>query len=77
MEVVKNQTTEILKHLKTKKSITSIDAINLYGATRLASIIYNLRKRGYIIETKTCLGKTRYGDVCQYAKYIYKGMEKK
>ena len=75
MEVVKNQTTEILKHLKKHRSITSIDAIELYGATRLASIIYNLRQRGYMIETKMCVGKTRYGDAVNYAKYIYKGRE--
>lgn len=76
MKVVRNQTTEIIKHLKTKKSITSTDAIRLYGATRLASIIHNLRKRGYIIDTQMCVGKTRYGDPVNYAKYIYRGMEK-
>ena len=65
-----SQTSEILNHLQTHGSITSLEAINLYGATRLASIIYVLRQRGYNITTIICEGKTRYDRTCNFAKYV-------
>mgnify|MGYP001769570448 FL=1 len=45
MSTIKSKTEKVLDHLKEKGSITSWDAIKLYKATRLSSIIYNLRKR--------------------------------
>ena len=65
-----NQTTAVLNRLETKGSITSIEAIELFGATRLADIIFRLRNKGYDIKTIMCEGQTRYGDACQYAKYV-------
>ena len=65
-----NQTTAVLNHLEKKGSITSLEAIKLYGATRLADIIFRLRGKGYDIKTHMCEGQTRYGDTCQYAKYV-------
>lgn len=38
----------VLKHLQ-KKSITSWDAIQLYGITRLAAVICDLKDAGHII----------------------------
>ena len=38
-------------HLKNYGHITSLQAIKLYGATRLADIIYKLKKQGYTIHT--------------------------
>lgn len=38
------QTNEVLEHLKTHGTITSIEAIMQYGATRLSAIIFDLRK---------------------------------
>lgn len=64
-----NQTTAVLNHLQEHGSITSMEAIELYGATRLADIIFRLRNRGYFIKTIDCIGKTRFGDTCRYAKY--------
>jgi hypothetical protein len=66
----KTQTSEVLKHLKEHGSITSIEAINLYGATRLSDIIYRLRRRGYIIETTTLVVKTKYGRHTSVGEYI-------
>lgn len=65
-----NKTTEVLKHLKEHGSITSLEAINLYGATRLSAIIFNLKKKGYDIMTAkgSCIDK--YGHKCSFAKYI-------
>lgn len=66
----KDKTSEILKHLKVKGSITSMEAIELYGATRLSSIIFNLRKKGYNIQTESNACVDRYGHSCNFAKYI-------
>ena len=65
-----NQITAILEHLRVNGSITSLEAINMYGATRLADIIFKLRKRGFQIKTVNCVGKTRFGTTCNYAKYV-------
>ena len=68
-----NKTKEVLKHLKKKGSITSWDAIKLYGATRLSAIIFNLRERGYVIDSLWMEDTDRYGNLSRYVKYIYKG----
>ena len=65
-----NKTTEILKHLKVKGSITSIEAFKLYGATRLSAIIFTLRKRGYDITTHDEVCVDRYGHECNFARYV-------
>lgn len=72
-----NKTEEVLKHLKTKRSITSLDAIDLYGATRLSAIIFNLKKRGYNIECRREETIDRYGNTCRYGRYFYLGQKKK
>ena len=68
--VKRDKTTEVLKHLKSRGHITSMDAFNLYGATRLSAIIFNLRKKGYNIVTVDEKCKDRYGHTCNYAKYV-------
>lgn len=65
-----NQMLAVLNHLKEHGSITSMEAIQLYGVTRLADKIYQFRKQGYNIKTVDCLGKTRFGNTCRYAKYV-------
>lgn len=65
-----SQVTMVLSHLISKGSITSLEAINEYGATRLSDIIFRLRKQGYDIKTVMCAGKTRFGSACTYAKYV-------
>jgi hypothetical protein len=67
-----NQRKEVLNHLQTKGSITSVEAIQNYGATRLSSIIFDLRKLGYNVITEMTDGYTRYGEHCQYATYRLK-----
>lgn len=68
-----NKTKEVLKHLEKKGSITSWEAIKLYGATRLSAIIFNLRERGYVIDSLWMEDTDRYGNLSRYVKYIYKG----
>lgn len=63
----------VLLHLKRRGSITSWEAIQEYGATRLSAIIYNLRHDGWDIETTDLTVKNRYGNSTTVAKYILKG----
>ena len=44
---------QVLNHLLEHRSITSWEAIDLYGITRLSQYIYLLSKKGYIIDRIT------------------------
>ena len=56
---------KVLNHLKSGKSITSIEAITLYGVTRLAAVIHTLKTyEGYKIESENIKGKNTI-----YSKY--------
>lgn len=69
-----NKTNVIQLHLIEKGNITSWEAIQLYGATRLSAIIYNLRyNRGMDIRTEKIEFTDRFGNKASYAKYIYEG----
>lgn len=65
---------QVKQHLLKHKSITSWDAIEKYGATRISAIIFTLRhKEGMNIVNDSISMKDRNGNTCNYAKYIYKG----
>ena len=65
-----NKTQLVLNHLEKHGAITSLEAIELYSATRLSSIIYNLRKRGHDIVTEKIPFTDKYGTKSNYGKYI-------
>lgn len=65
-----NKSQLVRDHLLSKGSITSWDAIQQYGATRLSSIIFNLRKAGYNIITQDIAFTDRFGNDGQYANYV-------
>lgn len=69
MKKTKTQKTEILKYMQTHRGITSLQAIEKFGATRLSDIIFKLRKEGYEIETEQITKKNRYGHSVTFAKY--------
>ena len=66
----------VLEYLKTHKGITSMQAFELFGATRLSAIIFILRKE-YEIESVKCKGVNRYGSRVIFDKYVLKGELKK
>ena len=72
-----NKTQEVLKHLQNNKEITSRQAIEFFGATRLSAIIFKLRKRGYNIITKREECIDRYGNTCRFGRYIYLGKKQR
>ena len=59
----------VLEHLHTKGPITSIEAIELYGNTRLAASIHTLRSLGHAIKTNMITVKNRLGRITKVAKY--------
>lgn len=65
------QLNEVKKYLEThKKGITSLQAIEMFGATRLSDIIYKLRyKHGMNIVSDSKMVKTRYGRPVAIAVY--------
>lgn len=65
-----NKTEAVLNHLKEHGSITSLEAIEKYGATRLSAIIFRLRKQGYKIVTEDTDFVDRYGYKSRYGNYI-------
>lgn len=69
MQKTKTQKTEVLKYMKSHKGITSIQAFERFGITRLADIIYKLKKDGWDISAESITTKNRYGHVTTYSKY--------
>ena len=67
------KTQAVLDWLKTHASISSMEAIQSFGATRLSVIIFHLRKAGYDIETVMVDGRDRFGNPMRYARYYLRG----
>ena len=64
---------KVLKYIQThKKGITSMQAIEMFKATRLSAIIFELRKR-YKITSISEQGITEDGYTYTYARYVYQG----
>ncbi len=69
-----SQKNAVLEHLKEKGSITQAQAWDLFRASRLSAIIYDLRVN-HNIESVMVQSekKNRYGHKPIYAVYLYKG----
>lgn len=63
------QCDRIIRHLNDYGSITTLDAFNEYGITRLASRICDLRKSGYDINKRFETSYNRYGEKVSYIRY--------
>ena len=67
----------IMRHLYEHGTLTSMEAISLYGIMKLSTRVSELRARGEQIETVMCKGLNRYGDPVRYAEYRMKEREDK
>lgn len=63
------QRERVLQYIKDFGSISSMEAFKDLGATRLSAVIFDLRKAGYPIATKTEKTKNRYGETVYFARY--------
>ena len=68
MKKHKGNVGRVLEYLKTHDGITSIQAFELFGATRLSAIIYILRE-DYEIESIKREGVNRYGTKVRFDEY--------
>lgn len=62
----------ILKHLKRRKYITSYQAFELYGETRLSARIYDLRQMGYEIDGVWEKHINNFGEETKFIRYFLK-----
>lgn len=68
---MKGSKVAILQYIKDNGGITSVEAFEHFGVTRLAACVFDLRKLGYDIVTQDCIGKTRFNETCRYARYVF------
>lgn len=71
----RGNTGRVLNYLKSNECIISIKSFELFGATRLSAIIYNLRKE-YEIESVKRESVNRYGERVTFSEYKLIGEKK-
>ena len=67
----------VLNHLQEHGSITSMEAFQRWGITRLSDKILKLRNRGMIIDSIPTTGTNRYGDEVRFSTYRLSSINKK
>lgn len=72
-----NQTQIIKEHLESGQTITSMEAFQRWGITRLSDKILKLRNRGMIIDSIPTTGTNRYGDEVRFSTYRLSSINKK
>ena len=65
----RTQTEAILAHLKSGKTITPMDALNLYGCMRLGARIFDIRAMGYNVFMELKSVRNRFGHTVNFAQY--------
>ena len=64
------QNQKLLKHLQDRGGITSLEAFEIYGITRLSARIKNLRDEGHNIMSSWESAKNRDGVTVNFTRYI-------
>jgi len=64
------QEERVLEYMQRYKGITSLEAFQDLGVTRLSAKIFNLKKQGYEIVSENKQGKNRYGETIYFKKYM-------
>lgn len=64
-----NQTQAVRDYLVAGNGLTSLEAIQKFGCTRLSAKIFDLRKKGYAIESEPVDVYDRYGKRTQVSRY--------
>ena len=66
-----NQKQRVIDYMNDFGSITSFEAFQDLGITRLSAVIFDLREQGYKIRTKDETSRNRYGEKTTYARYSF------
>lgn len=67
------QCEKIIAYMALYGSISTMEAFNDLGITRLASRIHDLRREGYSITGDIIRTKNRYGEPVHYMRYSLEG----
>ena len=63
------QKDRVVRHLKDKGSITSLEAMKEYGIMRLTSRVCELKNEGFLIRSEFVSSKNRYNEPVSFSKY--------
>ena len=66
-----SQCQRILHYMMRFGSISTLEAFNDLGVTRLASRIHDLKRRGYKITSETQTGINRFGETTSFKVYKF------
>lgn len=66
------QEERVLRFWKTRKGITQLQANQYLGVSRLAAVIFDLRQKGYNIESEIIEVTNRWGEKTRVARYYLK-----
>ena len=72
---MKGHKQRLLDYLKKKGSITTMEAIQELGNTRLSEYIRQLRVDGYVIKNEPQKGMNRFGEKVHFDKFVLKEEE--
>lgn len=64
-----NQRKRIIEYIKKFGSITTYEAFSQLGIACLPKRISELKREGYLFDTKAETSKNRYGDTVSYNRY--------
>ena len=67
------QTEKVMDYMQTHGSISTWEAFEELGITRLASRINDIEKSGVPIDRQTISKENRYGDKIHFTKYSIRG----
>lgn len=73
---MRGKTKKVLEYLKEYGSITQLQSWELFKASRLSSIIFNLKKYGYKITSVPEIFVGIDEKKSYYVRYVYEGEEK-
>lgn len=65
-----NRKIQVLSYIEENKGITSLEAINKLGNTRLSGTIYDLRKEGFEFATEWIKVNNRFGELVRVKRYF-------
>lgn len=66
------QKQRVLDYIREFGSISSMEAFEDLGITRLSAVIFDLKESGHEFDTKTEHGKNRFGEKTSFARYSLK-----
>ena len=69
------QRERVTKYINEFGSISSLEAFRDLGVTRLADVVFKMKKDGIEFNTQTEKSINRYGDAVYFARYSFKEQE--